>query len=77
MFQRYQQNAVKKNFSATGRMWAKKNFSPQPAECGEKKLTAKIAKLTYIHRANFNACLKFTGNIIEVSDRWSSGIKRG
>ena len=54
----------------------KENFSPLPAECGEKKFfTAKIANLTNIHRANFNAYLIFTGNIIEVSDRWRSGLR--
>ena len=44
-------------------------MSPLPAEYDEKKFfTAKIANLTNIHRANFNAYLIFTGNIIEVSD---------
>ena len=63
-FHRYQQNVVKKN------------FSPLPAECGEKKFfTAKIANLTNIHRANFNAYLIFTENIIECSDRWRSGLR--
>ena len=63
IFHRYHQNAVKKN------------FSPLPAECGEKKFfTAKIANLRNIHRANFNAYLLFTGNIIKVSERWRSGL---
>ena len=66
----------KKFFTATSRMWWKKNFSLLPAECGEKKFfIAKIANLTNIHRANFNAYVIFTGNISEVSDRWSSGLR--
>ena len=56
----------------------KKKFSPVPAECGEKKnFIAKIANLTNIHRANFNAYLIFTENIIDVSDRWRSGLLVG
>ena len=35
------------------------------AECGEKVFTAEIGNLT----ANFNAYLKFTGDITELSDR--------
>ena len=63
-FHRYQQNAVTKN------------FSPLQAECGEKKFfTAEIANLANIHRANFNAYLIFTGNILAVSDRWRSGLR--
>ena len=51
--------------TATSKMWWKKYFSPLPAECGEKKFfTAKIANLTIIHRANFNAYVIFTVNII-------------
>ena len=43
MFQRYQQNAVKK-------------ISALPAEWGEKKIfTAIIASLTNSHRTNFDA----------------------
>ena len=74
-------------FTTTSRMRWKK-ISPLPAQCGEKKFftatsrmrwkkffTAKIANLTNIHRANFNAYLIFTGNIIEVSDRWRSGLR--
>ena len=64
IFHRYKQDAVKKN------------FSPLPAECGEKKFfTAKIENLTNIYRSNFNAYLIFTWNIIEVSDRWHSGLR--
>ena len=76
IFHRYKQDAVKKKiFTATTRMRWKK-FSPLPAECGEKKFfTAKIANLTKIYRSNFNAYLIFTGNIIEVSDRWRGGLQ--
>ena len=63
------------NFSPLSAECGEKNFPPLPAECGEKKIfTAKIANLTSIPRVNFNACLKFTGNIFEVSNRWRSGI---
>ena len=51
IFHRYQQNTVKKNF------------------------TAKIANRTSILRANFNADLMFTGNVIEIRDRWRSGLR--
>ena len=100
-FHRHQQDAVKKNisplpiecgekkfFTATSRMrWKKnisplpvecgeKNFSPLPAECGEKKFfTAKLANLTNIHRADFNAYPISTGNIIVASDRWRTGLR--
>ena len=66
----------KKFCSATSRMRRKKNFSPLPAECGERKFfTAKIANLTNINNANFNAYLIFTGNVVEVRDRWRSGLR--
>ena len=55
----YQQNAVKKKFTATSRMRWKFFF------------TAEIANLTNYHRANLNAYLIFTGNIHEVR----SGIR--
>ena len=60
-FQRYQQNAVKK-------------FSPLLTECREKNSPLK-SQILQIFTANFNAYLKFTGNIIEVSDSWRSGIR--
>ena len=79
---------MKENFSPLQAGCGEKKFSPLPAECGEKKFsllpaecgektffTAKIANLTNIHRATFNAYLKFTGNIIELSDRWCSGLR--
>ena len=48
----------------------KKIFSSLPAECAEKKL-----QIFLIFAAIFNACLKFTGNIINVCERLRSGIK--
>ena len=66
---------MEKIFSALPAECSEKNFSPLPAQFGEKKLTAKIANLTNIHRANFNTCLEFTGNIIEVSDKCRRGIR--
>ena len=63
-------NAVKKNFKVV-----KFFFSPLPAESSEKKITAKIANLTNIIRANFNAYLKVTGNSKQVRDSWRSGIR--
>ena len=76
-------NAVKKNhlsdenfFSPLQAECGEENFSPLPAECGEKKFfTAKIVNLTFFHRANFNSYLIVTGNIIELSDRWRSGLR--
>ena len=60
-FHHYQQNTVKKVISTTSWMhW--------------KKITAIIANLTNIHRANFNAYHKFTGNIKRRSYRWRRGI---
>ena len=76
----------KKFFSATSRMRWRKN-SALPAECGEKNFhrnqqnaakknfAAKIANFTNTHRANFNAYLIFTGNIIKVRDRCRSGLR--
>ena len=73
IFHRNQQNAVK-------------NFSLLPAECGEKnfltatsrmrlkKISPLKSQLWQIFTAYFNAYLKFTGNTIEVIDRWRSGI---
>ena len=68
---------MKQNFSPLQEGCGETKFSPLPAECGEKKIfTARIANLTNIHRANFNACLIFTGNIIALSDRWPSGLRK-
>ena len=65
---------MKENFSPLQAGCGEQKFLPLPAECGDKKFsTAKIANLANNHRANFNAYLIFTGNIIEVSDRWHSG----
>ena len=67
---------MKENFSPLQAGCGEKNFSPLPAECDEKKFfAAKISNLTNIYRANFNAYHIFTGNIIEVSDRWRSGLR--
>ena len=75
LFQRYQQNLVKNNFSAV------------PAECGEKKFFSATSRMRWrtnsllkeqifqILTANFNAYLKFTGNHIKLSDGWCSGIR--
>ena len=53
----------------------KENFSTLPAECGEKKFSPLKSQILQIFNAKFNAYLKFTENIIEVSDRWRSGIR--
>ena len=75
-FSPLQAGCGEKKFSPLPAECGEKKFSPLPAECGEKKIfTAKTANLTNIHRANFNAYLIFTGNIIEVSDRWRSGLR--
>ena len=52
----------------------KKNFSPLPAECGEKKISLLKSQILQIFTAKFKAYLKFAGNIIDVSERWRSGI---
>ena len=55
----------------------KKNSS-LPEECGDKKfsmLPGRSPQFLQIFTAKFNAYHKFTGNIIEVSDRWRSGVK--
>ena len=66
------------------------NFSPLPAKswCGEKTFFSATSRMRWknkfsplkllflqIFTANFNAYLKFTGNVIKVSDRWRSGIR--
>ena len=52
------------------RLCGEKKPSPLPAERGKKTiLTANVANLTNIHRANFNAYLKLTENFMEVRDR--------
>ena len=54
----------------------KENFSSLPAECGKNKFSPpKIANLRNIHPTNFNACLKFTGNINDVGDRLRIGLR--
>ena len=65
IFHRYQQHAVNKN-------------SPLPEDCGDIKfsmLPGRSPQFLQIFTAKFNAYHKFTGNIIEVSDRWRSGVK--
>ena len=61
---------MKKNF----KRW-KKSFYRYQQNAVKKFFTANIANLTNIRCANFNAYLKFTGNIIDASDRWRSGIR--
>ena len=67
------------NFSPLPEECGEKNYSALPVECGEKnfhryqqnavkkKFTAKIANLKLSY-------LKFAGNMIDVSDRWLSGL---
>ena len=65
----------KKIFSAASKMRWKQIFAAI-SRVRWKKFTAKIANLiANIYRAVFNAYLKFTGSIIEVSGRWRSGIR--
>ena len=82
----HRSSGERKFFTATSRMrWKKisappaecseKKFSPLLAEWGEKNFAAKIAKLTNNHSSNFNACIKFTWKIIEVSERWRNEIR--
>ena len=71
-------NAVKKKllrgeicFTAEA---AKENFSILPAECGENNFSTLKTQILQLFTANFNAYLKLTGIIIELSHRWRSGI---
>ena len=63
-----------KFFTATSRMRWKKNFTATSKKLW-KKISQLKSKILQIFTAKFNAYLKFTGNIIDVSDRWRSGIR--
>ena len=55
--------------------WWKKNFHRYQQDAVKKIFTTKIANLTNIHRANFNAHLIFIGDIIQVIDSCRSGLR--
>ena len=63
----------KKVYTATSRMRWNKIFQHYKQNA-VKIFNAKIANLTNIQRANFNAYLIFTGNIFEVTERCRSGF---
>ena len=73
-------NAVKKNYLCVKKIFSplkrwKKIFHRYQQNAVKKIFSALKSQILQIFTAKLNACLKFAGNIIEVSERWRSGIR--
>ena len=66
----------KKIFTATSRMRLKKIFHRYQQNAVKKNFSPLKFQTLQILTANINAYLKFTSNIIKLSERWRSGIRR-